>query len=281
MEIDYRFRNVGTLAVAIFLQGCGGGGEVGSESGNDVLNIKFPVYELNSAGVADKAKPIIGAKVSVPIGSNFYSISGVTDSSGYVTLSFPKNKSYPKYFFGNVVKDGYATTTIKFLSQVLPNGVLDVGSFDWGLDSGPSLELLGDSIYQASSSSREVIHLGDSNYAGSTNSQFQITSAGGINYDAYFDRELNFTAEQKAKYNYACVLFYARGIQKVNTSMALAGNVKNLNASPLDGSASSNGGCFPIESWTAKFLRISAGLSSNGDYDDFELTNVQVRLRKI
>lgn len=127
-----------------------------------------------------------------------------------------------------------------------------------------------------------VHHLGDSNYTGSANSQFQYPSAQGTSFTATF-------AVQSASlaYAHATIDFSAKGIECPDTLSINGGAPYVLGPSASDGSYSTYS--IPVSpnvfSSGGNAIRINSvnyggpgnGVCANGDYDDFEFANVIIK----
>lgn len=121
-----------------------------------------------------------------------------------------------------------------------------------------------------------VHHLGDSNYGGSINSQFQYPGAEGTYFASYF----GVSSAQKS-YAYTTLKFYAKGVQGECADEVWINNTKigTLSSSYSTGaysyySISINPTILTVGSYNT--FQIKSQKSSSTDYDDFEFTNAQI-----
>lgn len=123
----------------------------------------------------------------------------------------------------------------------------------------------------------EVHHLGDNDFGGRINSQFQKESEGLV-----LSAEFAVTPEQIAALgDRAGVTMLAKGLQTENT-IRINGNLvpRRLNSSPNDGSFGQFGALFDA-SWLREGvnrLEIESAVSAGNDHDDFEVVNIQILL---
>ncbi len=125
----------------------------------------------------------------------------------------------------------------------------------------------------------EVHHLGNSDYSGSINSQFQKRDAEGVECEATFVLAADQTAPAVSG---AEIVMLAKGCQAPN-EIRINGNLieKRLTGSPQDGSFGEYRAAFPA-SWLAAgantlHIRSTRG---NADLDDFEFVNVRILLTR-
>lgn len=123
----------------------------------------------------------------------------------------------------------------------------------------------------------EVHHLGDNDFGGRINSQFQKESEGTVLRAAF-----RLTAEQiEALGDQAAVVMLAKGLQAQNIIRLNGQEVpRRLNRSPSDGSFGEVGALFDA-SWLregANTLEIESQVSSGSDHDDFEIVNIRIML---
>lgn len=121
----------------------------------------------------------------------------------------------------------------------------------------------------------DVHHLGNSNFSGSQNSQFQYPRAEGTS----FTRTFAVSAEQLA-FETAELTFVARGIQCPNIVTINGFEVARTPNSPVDGSASVY--TFPLD--PSRLVlgdgnRFVVQAATCSDVDDFEFSNAQIRFR--
>ncbi|MFI4872272.1 MAG: hypothetical protein ACIARQ_10715 [Phycisphaerales bacterium JB061] len=123
----------------------------------------------------------------------------------------------------------------------------------------------------------EVHHLGDNDFGGRINSQFQKESEGTV-----LRAEFLLTAEQhEALGDQAAVVMLAKGLQAQNI-IRINGHAvpRRLNRSPSDGSFGEFGAVFDA-SWLQEggnVLEIESRISSGNDHDDFEIVNIRILL---
>ncbi|MFT3780063.1 MAG: carboxypeptidase-like regulatory domain-containing protein [Ottowia sp.] len=249
------------LATALaLLTACGGGDEI---DGAQWVS-KGTIVDESGAGIG-------GVTVAVTLDRTY---STTTDASGNYTLDLPKSYNFPTYFSGIATKQGilpkpvlftYKNERLSFTNRVTSRALLD-----------------SDVLFPAS---LNVVHLGDSNYAGTSNSQFQFPSASGT---VWLDKA-TLDAEQKSKYSQLCIHFYAKGIERGEgdsgqSLISLSKNgqpgtyiVEGLPVTSSDGSYSQISRCFSLSSFQAADIvqvQINSQANSGGDYDDFELIAV-------
>ena len=247
------------MTVLAALVGCGGGGD-GIDGA--VWTSKGSLVNESGAGIAD-------AVVSVTLDRTY---SATTDASGNYELKLPQAYAFPTHFSGLASKTGILPKPVFFSYQ---NGKL---SFTSKTTTRALTE--SDIIFQ---SSMNVVHLGDSNYGGAANSQFQFPNATGI----VWSESATLSAGQKAKYSQLCINFYAKGIDErpsgSRNTISISKNgqqgtyiVRELSATNSDGSYSVLNECFSLATFQAQDL-VRVQLNSmprSGDYDDFEFIAV-------
>jgi len=123
----------------------------------------------------------------------------------------------------------------------------------------------------------EVHHLGDNDFGGRINSQFQKESEGTV-LSAQFQLTQN---QHRALGERAAVTLLAKGVQ-ANNIVRINGNdlPRRLSRSPSDGSFGEIGLMFDA-SWLREgvnVLEIESQISSGSDHDDFEIVNIQILL---
>lgn len=257
-------RAIATAFCLVVLGACGGGGGGGSSSP--------PGWTITGTVVDETGAPVPDATVTIDLEETH---TARTDSGGNYRLNLPQRPSsssqsgtYPPYFTGVVEKPGMKPEPVFF--------EYDNGVITW--DNQTTLEPARDSDVVFPSSGR-VTHLGDSNYTGSINSQFQLRYATGT----LASESIILDAERKARYTRLCVSLHAKGInpwpEAARTSLALG--AQGAAASPLirplppgndDGSYSALNECFslvPFQAGTVLDLEIRSGLNGS-EYDDFE-----------
>ncbi|WP_230660907.1 carboxypeptidase-like regulatory domain-containing protein [Psychrobacter sp. I-STPA10] len=259
-----------TLAVvsilsAMALTACGGGGDGGGEKEiipvipvqpKNTWAIKGTVVDSNGNGLA-------GANVQLVMDREY---NETTKADGSYTLYLPKQYKYPKHFAGVVTKQDYVPTTIVFTST---NNQPTIKTKSAPIRVVEDFDILFPASLQ-------VHHLGDSNYTGSENSQFQYLNAHGKQWSA----TAKLSAAQKAKYNQLCIQGSYKGIQRPNEIIVSNGTVNKVSITsdtdPLGGYSELEN-CVSIDEFKAnEELTLSIkSVYSQGDYDDFEFVNVR------
>lgn len=122
-----------------------------------------------------------------------------------------------------------------------------------------------------------VHHLGDNDFGGRINSQFQKESEGTV-----LRADFRLTAEQhRTLGDRAAVTMLAKGLQARNIIRINGNEVpRRLDRSPSDGSFGEFGALFDA-SWLREgrnTIEIESSVSSGTDHDDFEIVNIQVLL---
>ena len=119
-------------------------------------------------------------------------------------------------------------------------------------------------------------HLGDGNFTGTVNSQFQMPAEG-----TFYNKNFPVTADQVA-FTYATLYLSFRGAEENNT-VEIWGSpdyalYEYLNSSPSDGSMWTMSYSVDISRLVVggTLLRIVSTMDAYGDYDDFEFTNLYI-----
>ena len=119
-------------------------------------------------------------------------------------------------------------------------------------------------------------HLGDDNYGGSVNSQFQKSTEG-----TSFTKSFEISSVQYNNYEKASLRFEAKGIQNFDNKLSINSVTYILPSSPSDGSYDT----YLIELEKSAYqsgsnnLIITSGFG--GDYDDFEFANIVIEFTGI
>lgn len=120
----------------------------------------------------------------------------------------------------------------------------------------------------------DVHHLGDSNFSGAQNSQFQYPNAEG----AGFSKQFNVSAEQRRNAG-AQLRLIAKGVQCPNSVRINGTEVARLEDSPSDGSYASYDFAFDpaiLAEGDENTFTVAAASCDFGDLDDFEFANAQI-----
>ncbi|WP_027016169.1 peptidase associated/transthyretin-like domain-containing protein [Comamonas composti] len=243
------------LTLMALLAGCGGEDE-----------IQGPVWVSKGNFSDESGSGIADARISVELDRTY---SATTDAYGNYQLRLPKDYNYPEHFSGLALKDGILPKPVLFSYK---NAML---SFNNKVTSRPTKE--SDVIFQ---SSLKVTHLGDSNYGGTVNSQFQLSQA----QATYWFDSFTFSEVQKSKYSRLCLSFYVKGLQRMSgnaqstISVSKNGQPGSYVVSPLmpsnaDGSYTRTSDCFSLALFQAQDVirvQVNSLANSGGDFDDFE-----------
>ncbi|QIL83449.1 carboxypeptidase regulatory-like domain-containing protein [Diaphorobacter sp. HDW4A] len=244
----------------MFLTACGGGSD--GIDGAVWVN-KGQVVDAGGTGIND-------VNVSVVLDKTY---SATTDTSGNYELRLPKEYAYPTHFSGLATKQGivpypvfftYESGKLSFINKTTTRAVQE-----------------SDILFQ---SSMKVIHLGDSNYTGSSNSQFQFPNATGT----VWSETATLSAAQSAKYTQLCISFFAKGIDDNSpngqSTLSLSRNGQpgtyiNQSIPPTqrDGSYSAINNCFSLQTFKAEDVirvQLNSLPATSGDFDDFEFIAV-------
>lgn len=248
------------LLAGVTLAACGGGED--EQVDGPAWVIQGRVVDASGAGVG-------GATVSVALDKTYTASTG---ADGAYELKTPREYAYPAYLSGIVSKAGYLP---KPLLLSYANGLLAASA---NISTRPTTD--ADLLF---ASGLAVTHLGDSNFSGSVNSQFQTPTASGTHW---FDKA-TLSAGQKAKYSRLCVSFHAKGVQSgtnVQDLVSISRNgeagtylVQAMPATDASGAYSVVNHCFSLATFAAQDLlqvQINSMQTSPGDYDDFEFIAV-------
>ncbi len=262
MKHSTNLKNELCLSICMAITACGGGDELGIDG--------KPAFVNSGKWVDQSGNPIAGATVSVQL-DRVYAV--VTDASGSFELKIPRDYAYPQYFAGSISKAGFIPSPILFEF----NGQSQSSSVQ-GKSVSTRATTDADVVYM---SGIGVTHLGDDSFAGSANSQLQLSASGTFWIDKFV-----ISPAQKSKYNQLCIFMLARGVQSANNDdlISLSKNgapgtylVNRLLDSDPGGAYSQLSSCFSLADFAAGDtvqLQINSGNKRGSDYDDFEFTNV-------
>ncbi len=260
-------RQFGGLAIAVMLASCGSGG--GSDSGTvaaDTVRLSCSVVDQSTG------KAVSGATVNYQSGTTEFATT--TNADGSCELNLPATKvagvAYPA---ATVQKPGYEPQTI--LCNMLTGGGTcsqDVNLIP--LASNVSIPVGGDAVK----------HVGDDQFAGTVNSQFQKATDG---TDLVFVID-DWAAKVKAGYTRATVYLDHKGWQTLlcENTIGLTGDVGTVTLaggnSPKDGYWG-GGKQDPFEFSVAEVgtqraeLHVTSGTcAGTQDFDDFEINRIRV-----
>ena len=203
--------------------------------------------------------------------------SALTDDNGQYVLTVHESK-FPKTGFISlsIHKDGYVPENIVYSAPLSYGDVLGAGEESSSLKSCPGCLNIGEN-------SEELFHLGDDNFTGSENSQFQKSSDG-------VDVTLDVTGS--VAYENLILTFEAKGLQPKHREDENHSSIQFMSGteivleeylredSPEDGSFSQYvvnvDNRNPITS--IKVMTRDRG-TPGSDYDDWEFTNLHLRGR--
>lgn len=200
--------------------------------------------------------PVAGATVSVVNNGSTY--TSKTDASGLFSLQTP-TASLPAHFVATIYDGVHAPAALTFdqdASNVYTAGAVSLAAVTPDrvpLDLTPT-----------------VHHLGDSNFSGSVNSQFQFPSAEGLSVDYPFQLEAASLA-----YTTATFSITAKGIECPDTLSVNGSLVATFGLSPADGSYANSLATVPMNLLRlgANVATVTSHVCSGTDYDDFEITD--------
>lgn len=270
-----RLRGFAAALCLIVLVACGGGG--GGSSSDAGWKITGTVVDDAGAAVPDAAVTVTLDPSTGSAGDRGGTYTARTDANGGYQLTLPQNTSFPPYFSGVVESPGKIPAPVFFEYE---NGVVT-----WDDTTTLSPVQDGDVVLP---STPHITHLGDSNYDGSINSQFQLRYASGT----FVTESIVLDAERKARYSQLCVSMHAKGInpwpEAVRTSLALTQQgsadpaiVRALPSTNEDGSYSLLRECFSLSAFAAGTvldLHVRSGLNGS-EYDDFEFISLLATFR--
>jgi len=208
--------------------------------------------------------PVQGATVRLDLSSASGALVAVTDSAGRYALALP---ALPADFVAlSASRDGFTPATTNIAAVETANAQV---TRDFALEPQQSNVI-------AIEPDPQVHHLGNNEFEGAINSQFQ-KRAEGLAWEA----EFTLTAEHlPPRTNRAMLALMVKGAQAQN-SISINGRrlATRMSHAPRDGSFGEFVVEIPmdllVEGINAVVIRSS---NSEADYDDFEFVNVQVRL---
>lgn len=211
--------------------------------------------------ISNNEGPLRGATVRLDIPGS--SIEVMTDINGYYSITIP---SLGDYFLLSVGKSGYVPQTANIRKNEVSLPGLLIKNFELDVAQGNVLIL---EIVP------EVHHLGDDNFTGTANSQFQQVSEGIV-----FEKEFITHANQlPPNYSRAEIHITAKGVETKNEVYINNVFMDFLDRSPSDGSFGLS--ILPIDisnlsngQNTLKIVSIDDGRT----FDDFEFANVLIYL---
>lgn len=223
-------------------------------------------YTISGTILDENGAAVSGATIMLTGAGQTFSTS--TNSAGSFSLTFPR-EDIPDTVAYVVVRDGFIPVAQGF--SLNSSGSSNIGSV--------SLEELGPETVLIEVVP-ELHHLGDNNFGGSVNSQFQQSSEG-----TTFSRNFSVTSTQLTGTS-ATVTLLAKGLQESNQLSINGYSIGTLDSSPSDGSFASVGfSGIPIGIFNAGVNTLTIRSDQNdfgfGDYDDFEFTNVVIQFENI
>jgi hypothetical protein len=206
--------------------------------------------------------PITGATVRLDLSAS-EPISVTTDDEGQYVLAVPE---IPEFIALSASMEAYAPESVNVPASALKQGVV-TRDFELAPERRDIIVLEQDP---------DVHHLGDDEYTGRINSQFQKLSEG-----RYYIATFHVPADTLVGAGeYASIELLARGTQRDNEiriNDRLVG--RGLNRAPRDGSYGPFEARFPA-SWLEEgvnFIEIRS-VYRGSDLDDFEFVNIRIRL---
>jgi hypothetical protein len=207
------------------------------------------------------AAPLVGALVRLDF-SPGPAVSATTGADGSYNMFIPE---IPDFFALTASLAGYIPESANVQRSSLEG---TTATIDFALDpTNPGVVVI--------ETVPDVHHLGDDNFSGAANSQFQ-KSAEGTEYSANF----SLTADQlPPAYNNAEVRMLAKGFDYSNT-IEINGTTLGtaLMGTPSDGSYGEWSASFDIALLVSGNNKLTVSSAFEGDYDDFEFVNVQIWL---
>jgi hypothetical protein len=213
---------------------------------------------------ARTGQPVVGATVRLDLSSATGALVDVTDSNGHYALTLPQ---LPADFVAlSASKDGYTPSTTNIAAAEAANAQV---TRDFALEPQQSNVI-------ALEADPQVHHLGNNEFEGPINSQFQKRSEG-LTWQAEFTLGPNHLPPHTS---HAEVTLMVKGAQAQN-SISINGRrlATRMNRAPRDGSFGEFTLEIPIHLLTGGANTIAIRSSnSEADYDDFEFVNVQIRV---
>jgi len=209
---------------------------------------------------------VVGATVTLYADNNRYSTT--TDAYGIYEIVVPHEELPSEgYLSISVVADGYKPHNLTYESRNIDSGTYGAGD-DILMSPCPNcLDINGEK-------SSELVHLGDDQYAGAANSQFQKSTDG---------LEMSFQIRNSAEYPKIKLTFEAKGLQPSHFDLGSSvifgnGEIEEfVTDSPEDGSYGSYS--FTVDN-SALVQTITFKTRDHGtpgsDYDDWEFTCLHI-----
>lgn len=243
----------------------------GADSTGNNFSGTIPVIQRNSIGnivgiQKDSANnSVTGVTAAIVVNGIIY--TATSDANGVYDLILPANitQYLPDTFSYSVSKTGYIPITY-------------VGNINTAIFQSSTPLALGDNTYVVLEIPPLTHHLGDSNYSGAANSQFQYPRAEGLTWTKSF----NLTT-QPSQFQSATISFKAKGIQYPDT-VTVNSTVFKLANSDSAGGYSDYSITAPLNAFKANqsnTIAISSVMDSSGDYDDFEFLNVVINFATV
>jgi hypothetical protein len=193
--------------------------------------------------------------------------TSVTDANGNYALKIPGSSTLPTHFSIDIYDTAglYNPSAISFSQSGSTNrfdGNATVNSIA-GTPTLLSIELVPD-----------VHHIGDSNYAGAANSEFQYPNAEGTSYS----RTFTVSATQKT-YTGATLRFLAKGVECKDEILINQKSLGTLDPSDPNGNYTQYSVAFNpsvLVQGANNTIQIVSRSCSSSDLDDFEFNNVQI-----
>lgn len=214
------------------------------------------MYDFFGKVTDDNDNPLSGVKVILPFPDR--NITTVTDNEGNYDLKIDQNISFPVLVTAS--KDGY----VPISKNVYKNDDLTKYEEDFKLvKKTDDVVILDKSLH----------HLGDDNYGGNINSQFQAKSEG-----VKYKKEFNLSDEFLNNYSQFTLTLYAKGLQYENPLYINGHLITQLDNSPQDGSFGKLSVSIPKEYLkNNNVIEIDSVQNNSSDYDDFEFANIQLK----
>ncbi len=207
--------------------------------------------------LSTRGSPITGAVVSVEV--NGRKFVGKSRADGGYQLSFPREEPLPEELMATANKPGFNTATRVVRREENQNANI-------------YLSPLSKYVIQIDST---LHHLGDGNYSGSINSQFQRRSSEGLRYEKIFVLDQDRLPQNTLP---AKLVLTVKGSQQENPVTINDTKIGTLGFSKEDGSASATEIDFDlcILKPGRNKIEIHSSRRGDGDADDFEFVNLQI-----
>lgn len=269
------------LAISlVFSVGCGGSFK--SKSGSDQPSLEPEFNVLKGQLLNEKGNPISNAKILLQLPE--FEKRALSDKFGVyeIAISTIEYKKLPDFFSLYATHAGKAPIGIDF-SKSHPGTDVKGEKFEVQIEEMKDLKGAHEDIVPMVS---RVIHLGDSVFGGSENSQFQFPEAEGVQVSL----TINLSEQKILDYSEFELRIKARGIQTSNlvvitpSGSAQASSMIPLRSTPTNGSSSEQILTVPLDSLGSgeneiRIESVSRG-SGSGDLDDFEIVTAQAVFKK-